>query len=55
MEFIANQFTQYAFNGVHLFTILDILEKLTIEDLQQVAKDYFVADRFSTFKLLPKK
>ena len=55
VEFIANQFTQYAFNGVHLFTILDILEKLTIEDLQQVAKDYFVADRFSTFKLLPKK
>lgn len=55
VEFIANQFTQYAFNGVHLFTILDILEKLTIEDLQQIAKDYFVADRFSTFKLLPKK
>lgn len=55
VEFIANQFTQYAFNGVHLFTILDILEKLTIKDLQQVAKDYFVADRFSTFKLLPKK
>ena len=29
VEFIANQFTEYAFNGVHLFSILDILEELT--------------------------
>ena len=55
VEFIANQFTQYAFNGVQLFSILDILEELTIDDLQQVAKDYFVTDRISTFKLLPRK
>ena len=55
VEFIANQFTQYAFNGVQLFSILDILDELRIEDLQQFAKDYFVEDRMSIFKLLPKQ
>ncbi|MDE5977883.1 MAG: insulinase family protein [Turicibacter sp.] len=55
VEFIANQFTQYAFNGVQLFSILDILEQLTIADLEKLAKDYFVEDRMSIFKLLPKK
>ena len=55
VEFIANQFTQYAFNGVHLFSILDVLESLTIEDLEQISKAYFVPDRFSIFKLLPKQ
>lgn len=55
VEFIANQFTQYAFNGVQLFSILDILDELTVEDLQQLAKDYFVEDRMSIFKLLPKQ
>ena len=54
VEFIANQFTQYAFNGVQLFSILDILDELTIEDLQQLVKEYFVEDRLSVFKLLPK-
>ena len=28
VEFIANQFTQYAFNGVQLFSILDILDAI---------------------------
>lgn len=55
VEFIANQFTQYAFNGVHLFSILDVLESLTIKDLEQISKAYFVPNRFSIFKLLPKK
>ena len=55
VEFIANQFTQYAFNGVQLFSILDILEELTLQDLQTIANEYFVEDRMSVFKLLPKK
>ena len=55
VEFIANQFTQYAFNGVQLFSILDILEELSLQDLQTIAKEYFIEDRMSTFKLLPKQ
>ena len=55
VEFIANQFTQYAFNGVHLFSIIDVLESLTVDDLSEISKSYFVPERFSIFKLLPKK
>lgn len=55
VEFIANQFTQYAFNGVQLFSIVDVLDELTIEDLHQLAQNYFVDDHMSIFKLLPKQ
>jgi len=55
VEFIANQFTQYAFNDIDLFAILDVLEEITIEDLTEMAKSYFIPERISAFKLLPKK
>lgn len=55
VEFIANQFTQYAFNDIDLFSILEILEEITIDDLHEMAKTYFIPERVSTFKLLPKK
>ena len=55
VEFIANQFTQYAFNGIDLFSILELLEEITVQDLEAMAKSYFVSERMSTFKLLPKK
>jgi len=55
VEFIANQFTQYAFNGIDLFSILEVLEEVTMDDLNEMAKSYFIPERISTFKLLPKK
>ena len=55
VEFIANQFTQYAFNGIDLFSILEVLDEITIDDLQKMAETYFLPERMSTFKLLPKK
>ena len=55
VEFIANQFTHYAFNGIDLFSIPDVLEEITLEDLHQAAKEYFVAERISTYKLVPKE
>ena len=38
-EYIANQFTRYAFNESSLFDALTVLEGLTVQDLQEVA-DY---------------
>ncbi|HAX72285.1 MAG TPA: peptidase M16 [Firmicutes bacterium] len=55
VEFIANQFTQYAFNGVQLFTIVEILEKITVSDLEAFAKDYFKPEAVSVFTMMPKK
>ena len=37
-EYIANQFTRYAFNESSLFDALTVLESLTVQDLQEVAK-----------------
>ena len=36
-EYIANQFTRYAFNESSLFDALTVLEGLTVQDLQEVA------------------
>ena len=55
VEFIANQFTQYAFNNIDLFSIIEVLEDITMDDLNKMAKTYFKPERISTFKLLPKK
>lgn len=51
-EFIANQFTRYKFNDVNLFDALDILEEITLEDVEKV-KDIFVEDAISVMKIMP--
>ena len=53
VEAIANQFTQYAFDGLSLFDIVDELEDLQVEVAHKIAKDYFSADRLSVFKIMP--
>ena len=55
VEFIANQFTQYQFNDIDLFSILDVIEEITVADLSEMARSYFIPDRMSTYKLIPKK
>ncbi|WHY99225.1 EF-P 5-aminopentanol modification-associated protein YfmH [Peribacillus simplex] len=54
-EYIANQFTRYAFNDMNLFDVVSVLEKLTIEDIMEVAKD-LISDqrRMTVCQVLPK-
>lgn len=40
LEFIANQFTSYKFNGIDLFEIVPTLEKITLEDVQKRMHDH---------------
>lgn len=54
-EYIANQFTRYAFNGSSLFDALSILEGLSVQDLQAVAKRMLQEDRMTVCQVLPKK
>jgi len=54
VEFIANQFTQYMFNDVDLFSIIEVIDEITIDDLQRMARDYFIPARMSTYKLVPR-
>ncbi|MEA3320168.1 MAG: pitrilysin family protein [Bacillota bacterium] len=53
-EFIANQFTRYAFNNMDLFEVTPQLEKITLEDLQAVAKDFIKEEAFTTCQVVPK-
>ncbi|WP_404462302.1 EF-P 5-aminopentanol modification-associated protein YfmH [Sutcliffiella horikoshii] len=53
-EFIANQFTRYAFNNMDLFEVTPQLEKITLEDLKAVAKDFIKEEAFTTCQVVPK-
>ncbi|KWW10980.1 zinc protease [Peribacillus simplex] len=53
-EYIANQFTRYAFNDMNLFDVVSVLEKLTIEDIRKVAVDLIADERMTVCQVLPK-
>ncbi|MCY8718366.1 EF-P 5-aminopentanol modification-associated protein YfmH [Bacillus sp. S10C12M] len=53
-EYIANQFTRYAFLDMSLFDVVTVLEQITFEDVQQVIKEEIAADRLTVCKVVPK-
>ncbi|WP_227395482.1 EF-P 5-aminopentanol modification-associated protein YfmH [Jeotgalibacillus aurantiacus] len=53
-EFIANQFTRYAFNEMDLFNAVPTLETLTVEDIHTALKDFIKEDRITSFFIVPK-
>ena len=54
-EYIANQFTRYAFNDMDLFDVVPTLEKITLKDVQQLASEVVSEERFSVCQVIPKK
>jgi predicted Zn-dependent peptidase len=46
-EWIANQFTSYHFHGTDLFRIIPILEKMTIQDVNQRMREHINWNRFA--------
>lgn len=52
-EYIANQFTRYAFNEMNLFDVVPTLEKLTMEDIQHVLDQNIKEEQISVFQVLP--
>ncbi|MDF2606622.1 MAG: peptidase inactive domain protein [Bacillales bacterium] len=53
-EYIANQFTRYAFMGANLFDTLEILNNLTLEDIKLSMDELINEQSMSTCKILPK-
>ncbi|WEZ09956.1 EF-P 5-aminopentanol modification-associated protein YfmH [Priestia flexa] len=53
-EFIANQFTRYAFNDMNLFDVVDTLEKLTVADVKHVMDDMIYEESFTVCEVVPK-
>jgi predicted Zn-dependent peptidase len=54
-EYIANQFTRYAFNDMNLFDVVPTLEKITMEDVKSMASEVISEERFSVCQVIPKK
>lgn len=52
-EFIANQFTRYAFNEMSLFEVVPALEAITVEDIKNVADSFLKEERISVCQVLP--
>lgn len=53
LEFMANQFTRYAFNEMDLFEVVPILEKLTVEDLQNAFTSISGEEQQTVFTIMP--
>lgn len=54
-EYIANQFTRYAFNGMNLFSVVPTMEKITLNDVQSLASGMIDEERFSVCQVVPNK
>ncbi|RSD27960.1 EF-P 5-aminopentanol modification-associated protein YfmH [Mesobacillus subterraneus] len=53
-EYIANQFTRYAFNDMDLFDVVPVLESLTLDDIKNAANTLIDEDRFTVCQVVPK-
>ncbi|OCA83780.1 EF-P 5-aminopentanol modification-associated protein YfmH [Pseudobacillus wudalianchiensis] len=54
-EYIANQFTRYAFNDMDLFEVVPLLEAITLDDVKRTAERVIAENRLTAFYILPKQ
>lgn len=54
-EYIANQFTRYAFNDMNLFDVVPFLEEIEVSDLQDAFATVSQERQRSTFTIMPPK
>jgi predicted Zn-dependent peptidase len=54
-EFIANQFTRYAFNDMNLFDVVPMLEEIEVPDLQAAFATVSLDSQRSSFTVVPPK
>ncbi|KMY53675.1 zinc protease [Bacillus sp. FJAT-27231] len=54
-EYIANQFTRYAFNDMDLFEVVPLLEAITLDDVKSTAERVIAENRLTAFYILPKQ
>ncbi|WP_141433479.1 EF-P 5-aminopentanol modification-associated protein YfmH [Bacillus sp. 03113] len=53
-EYIANQFTRYAFNDMNLFDVVPTIEQITLEDLKAATHTFIAEERLSVCQVVPK-
>ncbi|CUA80371.1 EF-P 5-aminopentanol modification-associated protein YfmH [Anoxybacillus suryakundensis] len=55
LEYIANQFTRYAFDEMSLFDVVRTLQSLTSDDIKAVARECFMHEQFTVCQVVPKR
>lgn len=53
-EYIANQFTRYAFNDMNLFDVVPILEQINFDDIKQTAEILIDESQITVCQVIPK-
>lgn len=53
IEFIANQYTRYAFNDMNLFDAVPVIETITVSDIEEAFKTVQGESQQTVFKILP--
>ena len=53
IEFIANQYTRYAFNDMNLFDAVPVIETITVADIEEAFKTVQGESQQTVFKILP--
>ncbi|MFO1445974.1 insulinase family protein [Bacillus sp. Bva_UNVM-123] len=53
-EYIANQFTRYAFNEMNLFEVVSMLESITIDDIKKMVHEFVSEERITVCQIIPK-
>ncbi|MBD1379282.1 EF-P 5-aminopentanol modification-associated protein YfmH [Metabacillus arenae] len=54
-EYIANQFTRYAFNEMNLFDVVSSIEELTKEDIEKTLNESIDENLLTVCQVIPKK
>lgn len=54
-EYIANQFTRYAFNDMNLFDVVPVMEQITVEDMKNTVSSFINEDCFTVCQVVPKQ
>ncbi|GGJ56438.1 putative Zn-dependent peptidase [Anoxybacillus voinovskiensis] len=54
-EYIANQFTRYAFHETSLFEVAKVLQSLTVDDVRKVADECFHESQLAVCQVVPKE
>ena len=55
LEYIANQFTKFHFQGASLFDILDAARSITVEDILEASKTLTDESTYASFTMYPKQ
>lgn len=53
LEFIANEYTRYQFNGINLFNVTKVIEELQSDYIENVLHTHFVEPSFTVCQVVP--